>query len=133
MGHDNYVPVPSEDGPGGYAQDAELQRRRTSRCDAAKRTTLLSILTIAVFVLGFTAGNWHGKSGEGPVDSSDPVQQEASVIEDEGGSDELSLPPQAFVPDCEFLVDWINEGQDSCSGVRMLTQIENSPYEGSPI
>lgn len=99
MGHDNYVPVPSEDGPGGYAQDAELKRRRTSRYDAAKRMVLLSILTIAVFVLGFTAGNWHGKAGEGSDDSSDPVQQEASVTEDEGGSDELLLPPQAFVPD----------------------------------
>ncbi|ROV98716.1 hypothetical protein VMCG_06807 [Cytospora schulzeri] len=98
MSHDDYVPIPLDDGPGGYAQDAELKRRKTSRLEAAKRTALLSILTIIVFVLGFTAGNRHGQTGEGATGSSAPVQQEASVTE-EGSSDEVLLPAQVFVPE----------------------------------
>lgn len=101
MGHDDYIPVALDDGPGGYAQDAEHKRRKSSRYEAAKRTALLSILTMVVFVLGFSAGNWHGREGEGLAGSSAPVQQEPSVAEVEGSSHEL-LPPQAFIPGCEW-------------------------------
>lgn len=100
MGHDDYVPIPLDDGPGSYAQDAELKRRRTSRYEAAKRTALFSILTLVIFALGYTAGNQHGQVDGGSVGSSDRVQQEASTTEGEGSSDGL-LPPQAFVPDCK--------------------------------
>lgn len=101
MGHDDYISVSSDDGPGGYAQDAELKRCRSSRWGAAKRTGLVSMLTILVFALGFSAGNWHGRAGEGLAGSSAPVQQGGSVSEVGEDSDGL-LPPQAFVPECEW-------------------------------
>ncbi|KUI54282.1 hypothetical protein VP1G_01565 [Cytospora mali] len=99
MGHDDYIAVPLDDGPGGYAQDAEQKRRRSSRYEAAKRTALLLTLTIIIFGLGFCAGNRLGHAGDGRFGSSDDrVQSEVSTAEEEGSGDGL-LSPQAFVPE----------------------------------
>lgn len=92
MGHDDYIAVPLDDGPGGYAEEAELKRRRTSRREAIKRTALLALLTVVIFAMGFGAGSHYGQAGEG---------RGASTVEEEDASSGL-LPAHAFVPDCEL-------------------------------
>lgn len=101
MGHDDYIPVASDDSPGGHAQDAELKRRKSSRYEAAKRTALLLLLTSIAFVLGFSAGRWQGRAGEGLAGSSTRVQQEEDAVTEVEGSGDGLLSPQAFVPDSE--------------------------------
>lgn len=107
MGNDTYTPVPlDDDGPEGYALGAADKRRRSSRLETAKRVALMSVLAAVVFVMGFGAGDRYGNSATPAASVGEHEPAVTTGGESGGGSGGgrggNGLPPQAFVPDCEF-------------------------------
>lgn len=101
MGNDTYTSVPLDD-DGPYALGAAEKRQRSPRLEKATRWACLSLLTIVVFLLGFTTGDRYGQTVKAAVSVG---QQEAIV---DGGKNGTLLPPQAFVPDCESSLGYLN-------------------------
>ena len=97
MGNDTYTSVPLDDGPESYALE---KRQRPPRLEKAMRVATLSLISIVVFLLGFAAGDRYGQTVRTAVSVGD--NKETAVAGGESGKNGTLLPPQAFVPDCEW-------------------------------
>lgn len=104
MGNDTYTSVPLDD-DGPYALGAAEKRQRSPRLEKAMRWACLSLLTIVVFLLGFTTGDSYGQTVKAAVSIG---QQEAVAEGGDSGNNGTLLPPQAFVPDCESSLGYLS-------------------------
>ncbi|KAK7708892.1 hypothetical protein SLS64_006372 [Diaporthe eres] len=95
MGNDTYTSVPLDD-DGPYAIGAAERRQRSPRLEKAMKWACLSLLTIVVFLLGFTAGDSYGKTLKAAVSIGG---HEEAVAGGDRGKNGTLLPPRAFVPD----------------------------------
>lgn len=104
MGNDTYTSVPLDD-DGPYALGAAEKRQRSPRLEKAMKWAFLSLLTIVVFLLGFTAGDSYGKTLKAAVSIGG---HEEAVAGGDRGKNATLLPPQAFVPDCESSLGYLS-------------------------
>lgn len=116
MGNDTYTSVPLDD-DGPYVLGAAERRQRSPRLEKTMKWACLSLLTIVVFLLGFTAGDRYGQTVKAAVS----VGEKEGVVEGgKSGNNGTLLPPQAFVPDCESSLRHLGSGGEHMAGMGKL-------------
>lgn len=107
MGNDTYTSVPLDD-DGPYVLGSADKRRRSPRLERTMKWACISLFTIVVFLLGFTAGDRYGQTVKAAV--SVGGQPEAAVEGGESGNNGTLSSPQGFVPDCESSLIYAGSG-----------------------
>lgn len=132
MGNDTYTSVPLDD-DGPYVLGAAERRQRSPRLEKTMKWACLSLLTIVVFLLGFTAGDRYGQTVKAAVVS---VGEKEAVVEGgESGNSGTLLPPQAFVPDCELSLGYLSPEESIWLGWESsrADEVAGSPHEGGQV
>lgn len=109
MGNDTYTSVPLDD-DGPYVLGVGEKRQRSPRLEKTMKLACLGLLTIVVFLLGFTAGDRYGQTVKEAV--SIGSEHEEAAAGGESGKNTTLLPPQAFVPECESGIRYLSSGRE---------------------